>query len=348
MRNAGDEMESQISNADIRFGTDGNQARPLWPETGPDFVIREVRMESQADWLRNCSSESIQELLNTADRFARATDPVLIVGECGTGRCQLAEYMLSQCQRSTRKLFRVACGRLGANLAITKSANQESWYELLRTSIQNPNVILLFDRVDEIPVSHQPLISGLLDDLLGSEDARCGPSPISTARPGLELAMADGRFREDLYYKLSVLELTIPPLRERREDIPALIQHFLTAANRSETNPLRLTPQAVALLCEYRWPGNIVELRNVLSKLSVLSAGNLVDSKELLRHWKPPQRGSRTDLIGLKLEDAETHLILEAVARCDGNKTAAAKQLGITTRTLHNKMHKYRSMGYIE
>lgn len=320
-------------------------------EFGPEgfeFVIKDVQIPTQMGWMRSCSSRSVTNLINTADRFARAADPILIVGECGTGKEQLAQHIHRRLENGPGRLIRVACGKLGSELDQKSLRHVESWSELLKKAGQHQKVTWLFDRIDEIPAAHQPLISGLLDEILKSADKSEWPCVISTARSELTDAMTEGAFREDLYYALNVLELRIPPLRERKEDIPALLGYFLNVTNRFENAPLQLSPQAETLLCEYYWPGNVSELRNVVSKISVLSESSVIDSNELLRYWNPSKRISRTDLMGLKLEDAETHLILEAVSRCEGNKTAAAKQLGITTRTLQNKMQKYRRMGYVE
>lgn len=339
-------MESTSRETGLAAGAaDQRPGAGVLPDNVPAFLIKDMQLSPHSNWLKVCG-RSIQVLMNTADRFALAPDPIMIIGECGTGKHQVAQHIHAKCVRSSSRFIRVSCGKLGSALAADTSV--AAWCELLLEFGRNPDVIWLFDRVDEIPISQQHFLSGFVEDILRSGDTHRCPRVISTSRPGLEAALVEGRFREDLFYKLNVLELTIPPLRERKEDIPKLVDYFLAIASGSCKRELKLTPQAVTLLCEYQWPGNVVELRNVISKLTVLCESGMVDSEELLRHWRPAKRASQSDLIGLKLEDAETHLILEAVARCHGNKTAAAKQLGITPRTLHNKMQKYRRMGFVE
>jgi transcriptional regulator with PAS, ATPase and Fis domain len=273
---------------------------------------------------------------------------VLILGECGTGKEQLAHYIHDLGAGRAVPMLRVCCGKLATDVG------REGSSEIAGSRLGPPHsdcdqsVSWLLEGVGEIPELLQPGFSEFIDLVLSEHEHALHPRIIATANHGLITAMEDGSFRHDLFYKLNVLELHIPPLRERKEDLGPLVEYFLSTVPLRENSPKQFTEEAIAVLSEYHWPGNMVELRNVVSQVCVLSDRPVVDAEQLLKHWQLPQRGSHKDLTGLNLEDAETYLILEAVARCDGNRTAAAKQLGITTRTLQNKMQKYRKLGFVK
>jgi two-component system, NtrC family, response regulator AtoC len=167
---------------------------------------------------------------------------------------------------------------------------------------------------------------------------------VSSTNRDLEQAIRDGRFREDLYYRLNVFQIRLPPLRERKEDIPALAAVFLEQFSRELSKPaLRLSPAGAEVLARYRWPGNVRELRNLMERAAVLSSGGEI-SPALLRSLLPEQ-SAETGSVDLDLDRAlsevERKLILRALMETNGNKAAAAVRLGIGERTLWTKLKKH-------
>jgi DNA-binding NtrC family response regulator len=169
---------------------------------------------------------------------------------------------------------------------------------------------------------------------------------IAATSRNLEQGLADGHFREDLYYRLNVVTIALPPLRDRKGDIPALVQHFL----RRGRPPSAITPDALAMLCDYHWPGNIRELENTVARALVLAHGSLVEkSNILLLNYGPPETGvSWTDLVPLdrtwkdNIETLEKALLTRALLGAGGNKSKAAELLGIQRRLLYEKLRQYK------
>jgi len=160
----------------------------------------------------------------------------------------------------------------------------------------------------------------------------------------LEQAISEGKFREDLYYRLNVVTISLPPLRDRRQDIPALVQHFLNRGGRQRS----ITPGALALLCDYHWPGNVRELENTIERALVLSKNGVITESEVeLRPKQTLTSTPWTDLIPLdqgwktNVEALEKSLLERALRQAEGNKAKAAELLGIHRRLLYDKMREY-------
>jgi two-component system, NtrC family, response regulator len=170
---------------------------------------------------------------------------------------------------------------------------------------------------------------------------------IAATHRNLQTLIEDGAFREDLFYRLAVVPLEMPPLRERAEDIPELVESlFLRARQRHNLPNLRLPPRLVPYFCGYRWPGNIRELENAIERLTVLAAGDEIaetDLPDFLRKAKPSQDSIEFELPpqGISLEAVEKELILKALQKFDWNQTKTAAFLDISRRTLIYRMEKY-------
>jgi transcriptional regulator with GAF, ATPase, and Fis domain len=217
---------------------------------------------------------------------------------------------------------------------------------------------ILLDEITEIDPSLQAKLLRVLQERtfekVGSSATReIDVRVIATTNRDLRREVAAGRFREDLYYRLAVVPLAIPPLRERREDVPQLAEHFLLRASaRLERDPCSLEPAALDLLTEYHWPGNVRELENIITRASVLNLGNPIAAEEL-RDWlldTPGAKGSDRACgeagvarieAGLNLDDMERKLIEATLERFNGHRAKTAEALGIGIRTLSGKLKAY-------
>jgi DNA-binding NtrC family response regulator len=167
-------------------------------------------------------------------------------------------------------------------------------------------------------------------------------------------ALRDGRLREDLYYRLNVFSIELPPLRDRKQDLPLLIQSFIEEFNiRDHRSVHALTPEAMRLLTEYDWPGNVRELRNVIERATILARGEYIEPEHLPplgggRGASPVQTATGVALVpGMTVDEAEQKLILATLEAAGNNKTRAAEMLGISLKTLHNKLNRMKGEGHV-
>jgi transcriptional regulator with GAF, ATPase, and Fis domain len=181
----------------------------------------------------------------------------------------------------------------------------------------------------------------------GTQDIRVDVRVIAATNRNLEKAIEEKRFREDLYYRLNVITIDVPPLRERREDIPLLAEHFLERfAEDFRKGPLRLAPEAVRKLQAYDWPGNVRELRNAIERAVLLGSGPAVTEEDIVLGRSLPAAGGGTRLLaipakGIRFEDLERDLVIQALERTGGNQTRAGELLGMTRDQIHYRMEKF-------
>jgi transcriptional regulator with PAS, ATPase and Fis domain len=186
----------------------------------------------------------------------------------------------------------------------------------------------------------------------GHEDRKVDVRVVAATSRDINKMVADGTFREDLYYRLNVVTVILPPLRERPDDIPLLVEHFIREISQSKHTPARrVSPEVMRRFMMYRWPGNVRELRNALESMMVLADGEMMSEEDL------PDRllGSAGDAVvsrevpgGLRMEDLERLAISKALDQCAGNRTHAAGRLGISVRTLQRKLRQYEREGGTE
>ena len=293
-------------------------------------------------WLDTCASETSRAALDQARCFSDIPEPVMVVGDCGTGKSVFARQIHQWGHGDLSNMQVVSCGTWEALSGQRAGPAVLSLSQFLGTQFDAESGIWLFENVDEVPLKMQGSFLQAVDHILQRKDQSAGPALVSTAASSILTALNSGTFRKDLYYRLSVLQLDLPPLRERCGDLEKLIAYFRDCHPGREQG-CQFTADAIEQMADYDWPGNLVELRNVVTRIDALSRQAMVDIDELKRHWQRPRK--ELDISGMSLEDAETQLIMEALERFRGNKTAAANQLGITTRTLHNKVRKFRSLG---
>jgi two-component system NtrC family response regulator len=294
-------------------------------------------------------------VLETAGRVASSDASVLITGESGTGKELLARGIHYSSPRANGPFVAVNCAAIPETLieselfghvkgAFTGAIrDKEGKFELADGGT------LFLDEIGELRVDLQSKILRALqektvDRVGGSRPVPVDARVIAATNRDIERAVKDGKFREDIYYRLSVITLHMPPLRERKEDIPILAEHFLKKYNKSE--PVTLSPDTLEALKAYGWPGNVRELENVIQRASVLRRGNEITRAELPDKLTKEERGVEDIILnlpeeGISLEELEKSLIIKALEKHKGNQTRAAEYLGITRPTLIYRMEKY-------
>lgn len=309
------------------------------------------------------------------ERVAPSDAPVLLIGETGTGKELLARRLHEHSPRAARPFIAVNCG------AIPEHLIESEFFGHARGAFTGADRVrigrieeasggtLFLDEIGELPIALQPK---LLRVLQNQEFCRLGDNQVRKAdvrwvaatHRNLQAMIREGAFREDLYYRLAVLPLTIPPLRERTGDLPLLMRELMARKAKTSRLPVKhLTPEALEALCGWKWPGNVRELENTIERLLLLTPGPLIDLGDLPEEFgenvepstgrgETPKRvlesespgslsenGSGESLVG-RVMALERSLIAEALAESGGNQSEAARRLGIHERTLRYKLRK--------
>jgi two-component system response regulator HydG len=297
-------------------------------------------------------SSGIRHVLDTIAQVAPSSATVLIQGESGTGKELVAEAIHRQSPRSRGPFVKVSCAAIPETLleaelfghekgAFTGAvARKEGRFELADGGT------IFLDEIGEVPPAVQVkllrvLQEGEIERLGGTRTLRCDVRVIAASNRNLEEEVREKRFREDLFYRLNVVTITVPPLRARRDDIPALASHFVrTCAAKNQKALSGFDDEAMKILTDYGWPGNVRELENVVERAVVLAKGGVLgagDLPETLRGG-PAAEGDRVPIpIGMPLDEVEALLIRETLKRTGNDKTLAAKMLGIAVRTIYRK-----------
>jgi DNA-binding NtrC family response regulator len=293
-------------------------------------------------------SPLMQSLLDEVERVAPTDAPVLLAGESGTGKEVLAELLHCWSSRAQRPLVTVNVAALTESLVESELfGSRKGAYtgaDRDRTGlIERANGGTLFlDEVGEMPVPMQPKLLRVLetgrllpvgDDTERESDFRL----VSATNRDLEEEISAGGFRLDLYYRIAVVTIEVPPLRERPEDLLPLARSVLSS---TAPGPKQISPAAESLLLAHSWPGNVRELRNAMQRAAILAPG-----ERILPEHLPPSLLKGEPAAGGTLEEIEWRAIREALERCDGNRTQAAKELGISRRKLLYRLKDYRTRG---
>lgn len=305
-------------------------------------------------------SPAIEEIKKTVRQVAPTKAAVLIDGESGTGKEVIACAIHDLSDRSGRPFVAMHCAALAEGVLESELFGHERGAftgafrrHLGRFEMADRGTLFL-DEVGEMGPGAQVKLLRVLQEQAfervgGTTTIRVDVRIIAATNASLEKLMREGRFREDLYYRLNVIRLKVPPLRERKEDIPLLAEEFLrefNAANRRRIR--RIAPDALAALVAYEWPGNVRELRNCIEGLVVLCRGDEIGIADLPGKIREGAAGEGRAAAagpepggGATLKDAERRMIAEALAKSGGSRTEAAKALGISRRTLHRKINQY-------
>ena len=301
-------------------------------------------------------SEKIREVIALAGRVAPSDATVLVTGESGTGKELLARGIHYSSSRAEGPFVPVNCAAIPENLIVSelfghvKGAftgavrDKEGKFELADGGT------LFLDEIGDLRIDLQAKILRALqersvDRVGGVKQVDLDVRVIAATNRDLERDVREGNFREDLYYRLSVVILNMPPLRERKDDIPLLAEYFLRKFS-PKGSDVRLAPDALALLTTYGWPGNVRELENVMERASILKRGDTITSVDLPEKLSRRATGAAGILLnlpddGLSLEELEKDLIIKALDKHKGNQTRAAEYLRITRPTLIYRMEKY-------
>ncbi len=305
-------------------------------------------------------SGPMRRVFARASKYARSGAPVLVTGESGTGKEGLARFMHRASSRREKSYARVNCAALSEGVLESELFGHErgAFTGALARRIGRfewaAGGTLLLDEISEIPLPLQAKLLRVLEEaefqrVGGNETITTDVRILATSNRRLQTEVARGTFRADLYYRVNVLELKLPPLRQRREDIPELAMHFLARFRHESATPITsISDEVMHALCDYPWPGNVRELRNTMHRACVLATDGIIRMDQIA-HLRDDDETSAdvAEIAKMKLKDAERHLILAALAKHDGNKTAAARDLGVTSRTLQNKMQRYRELGFL-
>jgi DNA-binding NtrC family response regulator len=299
--------------------------------------------------------ESVKKMIL---KVARSNSTVLVRGESGTGKELIARAVHNQSPRATEMFQAVNCAAINENLLESElfghekgsftgaHAEKKGLFEVADRGT------LFLDEIGELDVGMQAKLLRALQErkirrVGGTHEISIDVRVIAATNRDLRAMVADGRFRDDLYYRINVLSIDVPPLRERREDIPVLIDFFLKKHTKNTSRLVSgLTAETKKLMNEYSWPGNVRQLESAIERAILLSEGDLITAEDLpteVRQEVGPASESAFKLPaeGINFEDVERNLITQAMEQTDYNITKAAKLLGLTFRTLQYRLEKF-------
>jgi DNA-binding NtrC family response regulator len=304
------------------------------------------------------SSPKMDTVKKMVLKVARSNSTVLVRGESGTGKELIARAVHNQSPRATEMFQAVNCAAINENLLESElfghekgsftgaHAEKKGLFEVADRGT------LFLDEIGELDVGIQAKLLRALQErkirrVGGTHEITVDVRVIAATNRDLRAMVTDGRFRDDLYYRINVLSIDVPPLRERREDIPVLIDYFLKKHTKNTSRLVTgLTPETKKLMNDYSWPGNVRQLESAIERAILLSEGDLITPEDLPTEVRqevgPASEGAfKLPAEGINFEDVERNLITQAMEQTDYNITKAAKLLGLTFRTLQYRLEKF-------
>ncbi|RKH92800.1 sigma-54-dependent Fis family transcriptional regulator [Corallococcus praedator] len=291
------------------------------------------------------------------ERVAPSAAPVLVTGEHGTGKEVVARLLHAASPRADRPFVAVNSGGLSEGVfeselfGHVKGAFTDAKTDRIGCFELADGGTLFLDEIGNMPLAQQAkllrvLQTGELHPVGSSRTRKVDVRVVSATNVDLGRAVIEGRFREDLLYRLNTVEVQLPPLRERREDIPLLAAHFLAAQGQRYGRPgIHLAPDALEALMAYPWPGNVRELEHAVERSLLMATGDRVAAEDLLLKRAGPNSGGSARLEEMTLEEVERYLIERALGRQDGNVSEAAKALGLSRSALYRRLQYYGIKG---
>jgi formate hydrogenlyase transcriptional activator len=323
-------------------------------QAGLSYLRDEARTERDLRPLTGDSS-AMKGVRLAIQQVAPTDSTILILGETGSGKDLVARAIHQLSRRRDRLLVPVNCAALSPGVIASELFGHEqgaftgaSRRRIGRFELAHEGTIFL-DEIGELSLDIQVLLLRVLQNRIiervgGSEAIAVDVRVIAATHQDLKTAIANGRFRSDLFFRLNVFPISVPPLRDRREDIPDLVKHFLHHFNRRMNKAVtHINPSTIKVLLDYHWPGNVRELENIIERGMIVTAG---DRLEIDPHWfEPPVAPGQTSEQDSSLAALERNAIVEALARCHGRvygPTGAAAILGLKPTTLYGRMRKYQ------
>lgn len=311
----------------------------------------------QGNWIHNIKDSEMQKVIQIAESIAARKATVLITGESGVGKELLARYIHDASQRSEHPFVATNCAAVPENLLESELFGYEKGAFTGAQAVKPGKFevaergTFLLDEISEMPLSLQGKLLRVLQE---SEIERLGSTVtkkidvrfICTTNRSLADMVKKGTFRQDLFYRLNVIPVVIPPLRARKKDLTSLVQHFLKKV--AEDNHMRIktiSSEALQKLHNWSWPGNVRELQNVIERSCLMATGEILNSGDIkIETAALEQKESSNTFVapGMTIQEAEKQLILKTLEYTGENRTQAAKILGISIRTLRNKLNEYK------
>jgi DNA-binding NtrC family response regulator len=298
-------------------------------------------------------SAKMQELLATVERVAPTNSTVLLGGESGVGKDLIARAMHEKSRRASGPFIKINSTAIPENLLESElfgyekgaftgaAASKPGKFELADKGT------LFLDEIGDVPPSTQVKLLRVLQEreferLGGTRTLKVDVRLIAATNRDLRAALEEGTFREDLYYRLNVVPIDIPPLREHKEDIPDLVNLFLARLSAESGKQITgATPEVLSLLMDYHWPGNVRELQNIMERSSALATGPVLQASDIhLDSYRGKAANSALLPEGMTLEQWEDEMIREALRRAHGNKSQAARMLGLSRNALRYRLSK--------
>lgn len=310
------------------------------------------------------NSPAMKTILSKLEKVASSNATVMITGESGTGKEVISHFIHTHSLRSKRAYIRVNCAAIPENLIESEFFGHEKGAftgahakRIGRFELANHGTLLL-DEITEVPMSLQPKLLRVIQEkeferVGGSKACKVDVRLIATSNRNMQEAIDNKIFREDLFYRLNVIPIHLPPLRERIEDVVPLAEHFLAKfCIENHKSNMSLSASAKKKLKSYNWPGNIRELGNIIERAVVLSTQEKIEEDHILLENKQITRTTTAtsknedafpgDFTGLSLQEIEKRFIMKTLKDNDNNRTKSSKILGISVRTLRNKLNEYK------
>ncbi|HVM59422.1 MAG TPA: sigma-54 dependent transcriptional regulator [Verrucomicrobiae bacterium] len=298
---------------------------------------------------------AMRAVFETVQQVAPSRATVLITGETGTGKELIAKAIHNLSPRKDGPFIAVHAAALPSSLLESELFGHEKGAftgaverRIGRFELADGGTLFL-DEVGELEPPMQVKLLRVLEERAfervgGSKTLQVDVRLVAATNKTLKKLVSDGKFRDDLFYRLSVVTVDLPPLRERRDDIPLLVRSFLAEFGRENNKQVReLTPEALNVLLAYDWPGNVRELRNAIEQMVVLARSERLTLRDVPAAIRAAADPTKINAVrtGMTVEEAERQLIVQALKETDGNRTKAAQRIGISRRTLHRKLKQY-------
>ncbi len=321
-------------------------------------IALKERLASRFDFSRIIgSSRKMKEVFETLSLVAPTDATVLILGESGTGKELVANSIHQNSSRSNQRFVKVSCAALPETLLESELFGHERGAFTGATGVQagcfelaNRGTLFL-DEIAEMPLALQPKLLRVLEDrrvrrVGGSQEFLVDVRVLAATNKEPRNAVEVGKLREDLFYRLNVFTVALPPLRDRKSDIPLLTQAFIREFNSKHGAKVEsCKTDTLEMLKAYSWPGNVRELRNIMERAVILTKGSWIEPSHLpayLLGSPAPKTGTRITLpVGVTAAEAEKELILRTLRQTGNNKAEAARQLGLDVKTIRNKLKAY-------